>query len=461
MKKRIAIISIFIIILVSLVISSIVLVKRTNIQQIIDKSFKEENSKDITYKYYGWKEGKAEVLITFVDNEEGISKLEPPDGRIINIIEKNRIAIDYEMELNKPYIFKMYNKNGELYEKEIIIDMKIMIYKEDEGYGYKKVAIDYINDIDENCTKQYKVGESGDWKTYTEAFLIWDYDLTYEQKVDDDETITIYGKLTSGDGTTYEESLKIDIDTTIKAKVDTIEADDLIKAVQSEDYSIGMFSIKIKDEEYDVHAYEFDKSQKFDINAIFGIADDVATATSYAKRMIVVKINGDLTIEASKTLTTYASENGYGGPKGMFIYCTGTITNNGIISMTARGAKAEGQNVYLWENIDKSCEYIPKNGGNGGESVSSSSYWMLGINGQNGVNRQTGGGASGLIWTSNNRFGKTGAGAAGTSYSGGSGGGAVDCGTTSGNLYGGAGESNGGSGGYGVGNASAVSGRFW
>ena len=31
---------------------------------------------------------------------------------------------------------------------------------------------------------------------------------------------------------------------------------------------------------------------------------------------------------------------GMGGPKGMFVYCTEDLTNNGIISMTARGARA-------------------------------------------------------------------------------------------------------------------------
>ena len=31
----------------------------------------------------------------------------------------------------------------------------------------------------------------------------------------------------------------------------------------------------------------------------------------------------------------------FGGPKGMIVYCTGTLINNGTISMTARGAKAE------------------------------------------------------------------------------------------------------------------------
>ena len=43
----------------------------------------------------------------------------------------------------------------------------------------------------------------------------------------------------------------------------------------------------------------------------------------------------------------------------MMIYCTGTLTNNGTISMTARGAKASGQNVYLWQNLNGEYEYIP------------------------------------------------------------------------------------------------------
>ena len=75
--------------------------------------------------------------------------------------------------------------------------------------------------------------------------------------------------------------------------------------------------------------------------------------------MIVLKVNGDLTINEEAKLTAYASKNGYGGPKGMMIYCTGTLTNNGTISMTARGAKTSGQNVYLWQNLNGEYEYIP------------------------------------------------------------------------------------------------------
>ena len=56
----------------------------------------------------------------------------------------------------------------------------------------------------------------------------------------------------------------------------------------------------------------------------------------------------------------------------IYIAC-GTLTNNGTISMTARGAKAEGQNVYLFKNLDSTYEYVPKEGGSGGKGVATPS----------------------------------------------------------------------------------------
>lgn len=52
--------------------------------------------------------------------------------------------------------------------------------------------------------------------------------------------------------------------------------------------------------------------------------------------------------------------------------------------MTARGAYAEGQNVYLWKNIDGNYEYVPKIGAIGGQN----------INGEDAKLRQCGGGGS-------------------------------------------------------------------
>ena len=105
----------------------------------------------------------------------------------------------------------------------------------------------------------------------------------------------------------------------------------------------------------------------------------------------------------------------------------GTLTNNGTISMTARGAKAEGQNVYLFKKNDDSFEYVPKVGGAGGVIKPTSGNGFHGAVGQSpNIRRGTGGGGSGGIFTggSNNR-GYCTQGTSGTSYSGGTGGGGV------------------------------------
>ena len=119
---------------------------------------------------------------------------------------------------------------------------------------------------------------------------------------------------------------------------------------------------------------------------------DVATATGYAKNMVILKVNGNLTINNGVTLTACKSANGYGGPKGMMIYCTGTITNNGTISMTARGAKAEGQNVYLWKNNNGSFEYVPKDGTSGSKGIYVRAANAKPEDVEKAQNRQTGGG---------------------------------------------------------------------
>ena len=64
-----------------------------------------------------------------------------------------------------------------------------------------------------------------------------------------------------------------------------------------------------------------------------------------------------------------AISNNYGGPKGMVVYCTGTLNNSGNISMSGKGAKASGQNVYMWKNVNNSYEFIPSVGASGGAAV--------------------------------------------------------------------------------------------
>lgn len=160
-----------------------------------------------------------------------------------------------------------------------------------------------------------------------------------------------------------------------------------ISEVQSNGYST--VKLKVKDNEgtekiveYNIHTIIYNGNLILDgISNIEGATlsnnvyefgsktTDVATENENAKNMVILKVNGNLTINEGITLTACKSDDGYGGPKGMMIYCTGTLTNNGTVSMTARGAKAEGENVYLWQNLDNSYEYIPAVGATGGESV--------------------------------------------------------------------------------------------
>ena len=56
-----------------------------------------------------------------------------------------------------------------------------------------------------------------------------------------------------------------------------------------------------------------------------GNQNDVATANEYAKNGVVLKVEGDLKIGEDITLTAVASTGGYGGPKGMYIYCERNI----------------------------------------------------------------------------------------------------------------------------------------
>ena len=233
-------------------------------------------------------------------------------------------------------------------------------------------------------------------------------------------------------------------------------ADGLIEGV-AKIGTAGNYKITVNEVTYSLHVYYYDGNQIWSSNQTFGDDNDVggAETTDYAKNMVVVKINGNLTIDSGVIVEPYSTI--YGGPKGFFIYITGTLTNNGTISSTAKGAKAVGENVYLYKNEDNTYETVPAEGGAGGALVQCGDTYSVsskvGNAGVNATNRQTGGGGSGgavaTEYTGSSNFNaRSGAGARGTSYSGGSGGG----GTYGSNAQQAEdGAANGGKGGNGVG----------
>ena len=183
-------------------------------------------------------------------------------------------------------------------------------------------------------------------------------------------------------------------------------------------------------------------------------------------KMLIVKYHKNLTINEGVTLTANTHTTTINSAnyeltykKGMYIHVSGTLTNNGTISMTARGTyNQEGENVYLWKNLDNTFEYVSAVGGTG---ATSETYYSTGAerdvpgkSGTNGINRQTGGGGSGSLDqgdTSYKFYAVSGAGASGTSYSGGSGGGGLSVNYRNGTHKANSASPNGGAGGNGYG----------
>ncbi|BFT94220.1 hypothetical protein MNSC_02280 [Minisyncoccus archaeophilus] len=143
-------------------------------------------------------------------------------------------------------------------------------------------------------------------------------------------------------------------------------------------------------------------------------------------RMLVVRYNGDVLIDAGATITPTTRK------RGMFMYVDGALTVNGTISMTARGAaNVAGDRILILTDSGTSYE-IPAVGGAGGAGR----YRTTGLPGVAGSNGGSGGGGGGGA-----RNGTGGNGTAATSYSGGSAGGTS---SNSAALYGGAGGNGGG-----------------
>ena len=201
------------------------------------------------------------------------------------------------------------------------------------------------------------------------------------------------------------------------------EAESILSFIENKN-NTDIYLVKIKDIYYYIHLYVYNNDQEWNENKIFGDEYDVATEKNrslVASNMVAVKVNGDLTINSGVSVAPYASK--YGGPKGMLLFCTGTLTNRGTI-LNRNGAKAIGENVYLWRNSNGSYEYIPAVGANPGSSFSFyGQNWQAkdGNTGENATNRGLGGGGSGSAYTCYSN-GIVGAGSTATSYSAGAGG---------------------------------------
>ena len=195
--------------------------------------------------------------------------------------------------------------------------------------------------------------------------------------------------------------------------VEVIEGNSILDILNKKDLEEGYYTFKVADELYPVHLIVLEGDQVIDTDTQFGDAADIATASSYAENMVIVKVKGDL-VNNANIGPIYTN---YGGPKGFILYVIGKLTNNGTID-NSHGAYAVGQNVYLWKNsITNDYEMIPAIGGAGAATPTARNVSIPGLAGSTAGKRALGGGAAGRQYVD-----PASGGGSATSYSGGTGG---------------------------------------
>lgn len=456
---------IFITIIVIFIIATIALIKTDTINKIFNKMYKQEETRLIQLDVTSVTEKTDSKVysLTFIalNSDDKIKYIEYPEQNDkkdfsveINEDGREKVAIDYEIGNNeelKP--FKVTTLSGKTEEKEIgyritynynggehetetvknVIETKALIRTEPitrDGYAFygwsenqNAIYPDYFENYKyDNSEKKEQVTLYAVWKKQTDNIQI--------ATIENESLIGEISKLTeSGDKTITVNDTNYDTD-----------------VIYINDNLILDGQTQVEGATLSNNVYTFGKTT------------DIGTASTNATKTVILKVTGNLTVNMGVTLTTVGSN--YGGPKGLVLYCGGELLNNGIITMTARGAKATGQNVYLWQNEIENYEYVPATGATGGAAASSTSNNTAynGKVGNNGTTRQTGGGGTGAMRTWKYRTTSS-AGGTGTSYSGGSGSGAANSdGTYGGTATSGAGSSAGGAGGNGAVNSSNTSG---
>ncbi len=201
----------------------------------------------------------------------------------------------------------------------------------------------------------------------------------------------------------------------------------IIQGFRDADLENGEYTVCIKDEIYKVEFINYYGDVRYSLeegqtSRTVSLGDE-----STEHKTLVVKYHGNLTIDKGVTITA-TTVNNLTYKKGMYICVLGDIYNEGKISMTARGTyNAEGEDVYLWKNINDTYEYVPAEGAKGLPAIKPGRSY-IGTNGNNGTERQTGGGGQGsaiinrLEGSADSYIGSS---TGGNSYAGGNGSGAL------------------------------------
>lgn len=341
-------------------------------------------------------EDKYKCLLTFTSNDEEnkIKQIEYPNEEektpnIITIASEEgntKVTIDYEFnkkDINKT--FKVKTKNGEVIPKRTCY---IITYDPNDGINPPKEDTVLLGS-NTVLTKEQPTKEA-------EVFWGWSEDKSVGKpdylkgsefiNVDNKEDITLYAIWENQDKgiIRYLSSETVNENGIYSTTTLGIKYNFEVTYLTPSNVSEYGGSYNASTNTYTIN----------DLN--LGTAEGITINGEKTQAMAVLKCDGNLTINGKVTTSTYSETlNGVTGNvtkvKGLFIYCSGTLTNNGTITQTARGThQTEGENVYLWSNNSSYESYtVPGVGSAGGPGHRNNLSNQNGAAGQSEKQRKT------------------------------------------------------------------------
>ncbi len=184
--KCITLITLVIAIIILLVLSGITIKNITEKNGLFSKAFgeqeqniQEEHKIDTVYVVNSISENNIYITIMIESNDE-IEQVQTPDDNIINV-NKNKLAIDYNVESGNEYTFKIKRKSDDDFKNYVLkanVDAKPVISQNESSiypiltsYGIKlnkKVTIDY----GEETNNYYSIDNGNTWITYEGEFVV-------------------------------------------------------------------------------------------------------------------------------------------------------------------------------------------------------------------------------------------------------------------------------------------------
>lgn len=363
-KKGITLIVLIITIILMLILARVVISLTLGENGIFNTAkYAVEENESITFVTYSNQDNFLKILVTARD-ESGIQKMIYRD-KLGNELElncngKQKVSIDYEIENNGTYSFKIVNENNEILQKELIIDenyrkslIKIGIQTQiDDGYeeGTKaQVQIDY-DDTQINNILEYKVGNDSRWKTYSESFEVDSYTVLKNKWQNEDNTLTIYARKRDLYGNTVligQNVEKLDLDMPQEPSVNFINRPKYATLTSSGPILQTKFGLIYEQRDDITNYYSFDKGNTWNQynDEIF---EQVNGLNIYMKS---IKNKSGLLIEA-KILVEPTAED-----------AIGTIAYDGNTGKLAWGEKVYNGTYLYWDIKTKTiyCDKSDKN----------------------------------------------------------------------------------------------------